>query len=132
MNLVYGECYLPISRHRDLSLDYDTPEGTAKYRNANKEARLWLVLFTIALGCLIASKWYGVMGFGVSFVVLIAVWLQQLFVKRPMLWGNPRGFRLDVALAMILFISGTIYGLSLTKDLMNHADISNLTDVVYR
>ena len=45
------------------------------------------------LGCLVSSKWYGVMGFGVSFIVLIAVVLQRYFLRlRPALWGNPRGY----------------------------------------
>jgi len=138
----YDDGELAIAYNRDITVEYKTPETTARYtpgeiavgdlHQRGKDARLWLIIFTVALGCLVASKWYGVMGFGVSFVVLIAIWLQQLWVKRPMLWGNPRGFRLDVALATIVFISATVYGLSWTKDLMNHADISNPTDVVYR
>jgi dolichyl-phosphate-mannose--protein O-mannosyl transferase len=129
---------------RDGTVTYRTPEGEAVYTPGvlaaagtvlrGREARFWLVAFTVALGCLVASKWYGVMGFGVSFVLLIAIWLQRYIVegRRPALWGNPRGFRLDVALVSIVFISATVYGLSWTKDLSNHVEIKNLSDVVYR
>jgi dolichyl-phosphate-mannose--protein O-mannosyl transferase len=77
------------------------------------------------------------MGFGVSFVVLIAVWLQRyLFQLRPVLWGNPRGFRLDGALATILFVSATVYALAWLPDLARHSqdpgEIHNLNDVVER
>ena len=49
------------------------------------------------------------MGFGVSFVVLIFVWLQRHFdLRRPALWGNPRGFRIDAALTTIVLVSATV------------------------
>jgi len=144
-DLMYDDGELHIAYHRDASVAYETPDGAALYKpgvitenrsgvvtQRGTDARLWLILFTVALGCLVSSKWYGVMGFGVSFMVLIAVWLQQYFFRRPLLWGNPRGFRLDVALVSILFISGTVYGLSWTRDLIDHADITNATDVVNR
>jgi len=139
--LVYDDGELDIAYHRDASVKYTTPGARALYTPGSittgtttlgTDARVWLVLFTVALGCLVSSKWYGVMGFGVSFIVVIAVWLQQYFYKRPLLWGNPRGFRIDVALAAILFISGTVYGLSWTRDLIDHADITNATDVINR
>jgi dolichyl-phosphate-mannose-protein mannosyltransferase len=89
------------------------------------------------LGCSVASKWYGVMGFGVGFVVLVAVALQGIvFERRPMVWGNPRGFRLDAALVTVLLVGSTIYALAWAPDLMRRspdpAEIHNLNDVVYR
>ena len=56
--------------------------------------------------------------------------------KRPALWGNPRGFRLDGALVTILFVSTTVYALAWVPDLARHSadpnEIHNLNDVVYR
>ena len=102
-----------------------------------RSSKLWLIVFTVALGCLVSSKWYGVMGFGVSFIVLIAVFLQRSILnKRPALWGNSRGYRLDGALVTILFVSMTVYALAWVPDLARHSDdpneIHNLSDVVGR
>ena len=106
-------------------------------REQGSSSTLWLIAFTIALGLLVSSKWYGVMGFGVSFVVLILVWLQRVFFeRRPAVWGNPRGFRLDGALATILFISATVYALVWVPDLLRQStdpnEVHNFNDVVYR
>jgi dolichyl-phosphate-mannose--protein O-mannosyl transferase len=147
--LVYRDDPLTIQYRRDGGVSYETPDGNVTYADdeiradapasveKGRSSRLWLVLFTVALGCLVSSKWYGVMGFGVSFVVLIAVWLQRyLFQLRPVLWGNPRGFRLDGALATILFVSATVYALAWLPDLARHSqdpgEIHNLNDVVER
>ncbi len=145
--LVYGDDPLAIEYRRDASVAYATPAGEATYANdeirtpgaveRGSDSRFWLILFTVALGCLVSSKWYGVMGFGVSFTVLIAVFLQRLFVKRrPTLWGNPRGFRLDGALLTIVFVSSTVYLMAWMPDLLRHSqdpnEIHNFNDVVYR
>ena len=145
--LVYPGDDYTLTYRADPSLTYDTPDGSAIYvqneiradeaREKGSSATLWLIIFTIALGLLVSSKWYGVMGFGVSFVVLICVWLQRyLAASRPALWGNPRGFRLDGALATILFISATVYALAWVPDLVRQSpdpgEIHNFNDVVYR
>jgi dolichyl-phosphate-mannose--protein O-mannosyl transferase len=147
--LVYRDDPLKIDYSRDGSVIYDTPAGSVTYaddeiRDRSTTAvenghtsRRWLILFTVALGLLVSSKWYGVMGFGVSFVVLIAVWLQRyLFELRPTLWGNPRGFRIDGALATILFVSATVYALVWVPDLVRHSpdpgEAHSVNDVVYR
>jgi len=147
--LVYRDDPLKIEYSRDGSVIYDTPAGSVTYaddeiRDRSTTAvenghtsRRWLILFTVALGLLVSSKWYGVMGFGVSFVVLIAVWLQRyLFELRPTLWGNPRGFRIDGALATILFVSATVYALVWVPDLVRHSpdpgEVHSVNDVVYR
>ncbi|HTU71004.1 MAG TPA: phospholipid carrier-dependent glycosyltransferase [Candidatus Baltobacteraceae bacterium] len=145
--LVYPGDDYTITYRTDPSVVYETPEAAATYANneirtgeareQGSAAKLWLITFTIALGLLVSSKWYGVMGFGVSFVVLICVWLQRYFTNgRPALWGNPRGFRLDGALATILFISATVYLLAWVPDLVRQSpdpnEIHNFNDVVYR
>ncbi len=145
--LVYRDDPLRIEYRRDPSVTYSTPAGEAVYaedeiRTAGalekgRSSRLWLILFTVALGLLVSSKWYGVMGFGVSFVVIVAVWLQRYFAQAsPTLWGNPRGFRLDAALATIVFVSATVYALVWVPDLARHSpdpgEIHNLNDIVYR
>jgi Gpi18-like mannosyltransferase len=145
--LVYRDDPLTIEYRRDASVSYQTPDGEATYAQneirsgiaveRGSSSKLWLIFFTVALGLLVSSKWYGVMGFGVSFVVLILVWLQRYFFQlRPTLWGNPRGFRLDGALATILFVSATVYALVWVPDLVRHSpdpgEIHNLNDLVYR
>lgn len=130
---------------RDGSVKYAGPLGDASYSNneihaggnieRGKTAKRWLLTFTVMLGLLVATKWYGVMGFGVSFAVLIGIALQRVFLKgRPTLWGNARGFRLDGALVTIVFVSMTVYGLIWAPDLVRHApgDIQNANDVIYR
>jgi dolichyl-phosphate-mannose--protein O-mannosyl transferase len=145
--LVYNEAPLTIEYRKDGSVEYQTPGGGATYADdeirsegnveKGRSSKLWLVLFTVALGCLVSSKWYGVMGFGVSFTVLILVALQLIFIKRrPLLWGNPRGFRLDAALVTIVFISMSVYALVWVPDLLRQSpdpnEIHNVNDVVYR
>lgn len=137
---------LTVDYARDGSVTYHTPEGEATYRGdaveidgkvaeRGRSSKLWLILFTVALGLLVSSKWYGVMGFGVSFTVLILVFLQRFLLrKRPALFGNPRSVRLDGALVTILFISASVYTLVWGPDLLRHApgDIQNFNDVIYR
>jgi dolichyl-phosphate-mannose--protein O-mannosyl transferase len=145
--LVYDDDPLTIEYRRDAAVAYETPVGEAVYDSQavragdgvaeGRSSKLWLLVFTIALGCLVSSKWYGVMGFGVSFLVLILVFLQRyVFAHRPAQWGNPRGFRLDGALVTILFVSMTVYALAWVPDLARHSDdpneIHNLSDVVGR
>ena len=145
--LVYPGDDYTISYRAEPSETYETPVSSATYaqneirageaREQGSSSTLWLIAFTIALGLLVSSKWYGVMGFGVSFVVLILVWLQRVFFdRRPAVWGNPRGFRLDGALATILFISATVYALAWVPDLLRQSpdpnEVHNFNDVVYR
>jgi dolichyl-phosphate-mannose--protein O-mannosyl transferase/Gpi18-like mannosyltransferase len=149
--LVYEDDPLRIEYRRDASVSYDTPEGSARYAadeihadapasaENGRSSKLWLVLFTVALGLLVSSKWYGVMGFGVSFVVLIWIAASGLYFQnkqRPALWGNPRGFRLDAALVTILVVSATVYMLAWVPDLARRSqdpnEVHNLNDVVYR
>lgn len=145
--LTYDGGEFRIEYLRDASVRYATPAGAATYAGdaivsqrgteTGRASTPWLVLFGVALGCLVSSKWYGVMGFGVSFLVLAAVALQGLvWQHRPLLWGNSRGFRLDVALATIVLISATVYALVWVPDLARHSpdpnEVHSLNDVVYR
>lgn len=145
--LVYARDEYAFSYRPAPSVEYETPVAAATYaeneihcdgkRERGSSATLWLVTFTIALGLLVSSKWYGVMGFGVSFTALILVWAQRYWMPgRPAMWGNPRGFRLDGALATIVFIAATVYALVWVPDLIRQSpdpnEIHNFNDVVYR
>jgi dolichyl-phosphate-mannose--protein O-mannosyl transferase/Gpi18-like mannosyltransferase len=147
--LVYDDDPLTIEYRRDASVNYETPAGSALYAadeiragastETGRSSKLWLILFTVALGLLVSTKWYGVMGFGVSFVVLIGIALAGYLARlrlRPAIWGNPRGFRLDAALVTILVVSATIYGLIWIPDLARQSsdpnEVHNLNDVVAR
>jgi dolichyl-phosphate-mannose--protein O-mannosyl transferase len=144
--LIYREGDLEIAYRRD-EVEYKTPAGAATYERSRttcgelaedgSKSKLWLVLFTIALGALVSSKWYGVMGFGVSFLILALVFLQRYYYSgRPALWGNPRGFHLDGAFVTIVFISMTVYGLVWVPDMARQSpdpnEIHNVNDVVAR
>ena len=144
-NLVYEGGEVTVTYARDATVTYESPDGSATYANdeiradgaveSGRSASMWLLLFTLALGCLVSSKWYGVMGFGVSFIVLIGLWLQRSMQRgRLAIWGNPRGFRLDGTLVTIAFVAATVYMLAWTPDLVRHgqqADVQNFNDVVH-
>jgi dolichyl-phosphate-mannose--protein O-mannosyl transferase len=143
---LYRDGDLEIAYRQD-SVEYATPLGEATYADARtasggavedgRSAKLWLLLFTLALGALVSSKWYGVMGFGVSFLILILLFFQRYFYAgRPALWGNPRAFRLDGTLVTIVFVSLTVYGAVWLPDLIRQSpdpnEIHNINDVVAR
>jgi dolichyl-phosphate-mannose--protein O-mannosyl transferase/Gpi18-like mannosyltransferase len=133
-----------ITYKRDGSVQYATPAGSATYApgivaddqgevEEGRHATGWLVAFTLLLGALVASKWYGVMAYGVSFVVILAVWLQRYWREgKTKLWGNPLGFRLDLAIAAIIFLSMTVYVCVWIPDFFRHIEIKNLSDLIYR
>lgn len=107
---------------RDGGEEYETPAGRARYlldgtAEIDGVAQrpfapvLWIGLLGLTSGLLLASKWNGILdpliAVGLaSFVVL------QRFVKRPALYGNPFGMRLDLLSAWIVTVSGVIYLLS--------------------
>ncbi len=144
--LVYSGDDVEITYQSDR-VTYETPAGSGVYTGTSvttedhvedaTQARRWLLLFTLALGALVSTKWYGVMGFGVSFLLLILVWLQRYLIKgRPAVWGNPRGYRLDGALVTIVFVAMTVYGLVWIPDMARQSpdpnEIHNVNDVVLR
>ena len=135
---------------RDGTVEYTTPAGSATYSpgkvtddegevEEGRHATGWLVAFSVLLGALVASKWYGVMAYGVSFVVIAFVWLQRFrrigAIKR---WGNPNGVRLDVAIASIAFLSASIYICAWIPDLTRHVSppgntgVATVNELVYR
>ena len=133
-----------IAYRRDGSVAYATPEGSATYTpgliaddqgevEEGRHATGWLIAFTLLLGALVASKWYGVMAYGVSFIVIAAVWLQRYWREgKPKVWGNPYGFRFDVAAAAIVFLSMALYVCVWIPDFFRHIEIKSLGDLVYR
>jgi len=142
--LEFDEDGLKVAYARDGSARYATPEGEATYtpglvrddRGETQEGRhatAWLIAFTILLGALVASKWYGVMAYGVSFVVIAGVWLERYWHNgRLKQWGNPFGFRLDISIAAIVFLSMTVYVFVWVPEFFRQIEIKNLTDLVYR
>jgi dolichyl-phosphate-mannose--protein O-mannosyl transferase len=73
------------------------------------------------------------MAYGVSFVVIAAVWLQRYWREgQTKRWGNPFGFRMDIAVAAIVFLSMSVYICAWIPDFFRHLEIKNLTDLVYR
>jgi dolichyl-phosphate-mannose--protein O-mannosyl transferase len=139
-----------ITYRPDASVRYATPEGVATYTpdrvvddrgetEDGKHGTTWLIAFTVLLGALVASKWYGVMAYGVSFIVIAFVWLQRYWAEgRAKRWGNPYGFRLDVALAAIVFISMSVYVCAWIPELVRHVQppgdtgAANVSELVYR
>lgn len=139
-----------ITYRRDASVSYATPEGSVTYTPGKlvdergetedgRHATTWLIAFTLLLGALVASKWYGVMAYGVSFMVIGFVWLQRYWAEgRAKRWGNPYGFRLDVALATIIFVSMSVYVCAWIPDLVRHVQppgdtgAANVSELVYR
>ncbi|MFN2449402.1 MAG: phospholipid carrier-dependent glycosyltransferase [Candidatus Baltobacteraceae bacterium] len=137
-----------MTYRRDGTVSYATPEGSAVYSpglvtddegeaESGRRATGWLVAFTVLLGALVASKWYGVMAYGVSFVAIAAVWSQRFWREgKTKLWGNPFGFRLDVSIAAIVFLSMSVYLCAWVPDLLRHINgaggINTLKDLVYR
>ncbi len=102
---------------------YQTPVATATFSPAGAmtadgavvvkhgDARVWLAVLAVALGLLVASKWSGALDLMLTWCVLVAVSAQRFLPWRA-LYGNPRGFPLDVALTVTAFAAGTIYLLS--------------------
>ncbi len=139
-----------IAYRRDASVRYVTPVGSATYTPGavvdddgesedGRHGTTWLIAFTVLLGALVASKWYGVMAYGVSFIVIGFVWLQRYWAEgRAKRWGNPYGFRLDVALATIVFVSMTVYVCAWIPELVRHVQppgdtgAANVSELVYR
>ncbi|HEY9180667.1 MAG TPA: phospholipid carrier-dependent glycosyltransferase, partial [Candidatus Baltobacteraceae bacterium] len=150
-DLTIREAQASITYRRDGTVSYATPEGSATYSpdgtlsdddgetENGKHATTWLIVFTVLLGALVASKWYGVMAYGVSFIVIAFVWLQRLWAEgRAKRWGNPYGFRLDVALATIVFVSMSVYVCAWIPELVRHVQppgdtgAANVGELVYR
>jgi hypothetical protein len=99
---------------------YATPDGRAAFAPSGEfavdgktvaksgDARVWLIVLAVALGLLLSSKWNGMLDLAIVWAVVIGVWAQRFWSGRA-LYGNPRGFPLDVVLGVTAFTAGTIY-----------------------
>ncbi|MFN2527161.1 MAG: phospholipid carrier-dependent glycosyltransferase [Candidatus Baltobacteraceae bacterium] len=141
-NLVLTDDDLIETYRKDGSLEYATPAGVASFAPdgvriddegvALGNPRLWLFLFCISITCLVTSKWYGIMAYPATLGIIAWVWAQprvSTFMKnyfgrkrRPARWGNPFGFPLDVILATIVFVGGTIYFAAYTPQFIGLKD----------
>ncbi|MBV8244329.1 MAG: phospholipid carrier-dependent glycosyltransferase [Candidatus Eremiobacteraeota bacterium] len=123
---------LAVTYRKDGTMTYATPSGAATYAPSGAVSidgepvsygslELWLALFAISSACLVTSKWYGIMAYGAAFVIVAYVWAQRFF-GRMARWGNPFGFRLDVVLSTVAFITGTIYFAAYTPQFVGLSD----------
>ena len=120
-----------------------TPDGKMKIGAATidgaRDGVIWLWVLAACAGALAASKWNGLFDFFVIWFVALGVVLQrswaplQRAVGRtnvravPATWGNPFGISLDILIASMLFVGGTIYTLCYIPYFsLGH----NLTDLV--
>ncbi|MEA2784951.1 MAG: hypothetical protein QOF71_1055 [Candidatus Eremiobacteraeota bacterium] len=99
---------------------YATPNGRATFAPSGElavdgapaaksgDARVWLIVLAVALGLLLSSKWNGMLDLAVVWTAVVAVWAQRFFAGRA-LYGNPRGFPLDVVLGVTAFTAASIY-----------------------
>jgi hypothetical protein len=89
-----------------------SPGGTMSVDGAmtarSGDARIWLAVLAVTLGLLVSSKWTGALDLGVTWAVILGVSLQR-FVPGRALYGNPRGFPIDVVLTITAFTAATIY-----------------------
>ena len=114
---------LDVKVGRDGVLRYRTPESTATFSPDGRmvvddavavtknDARLWLGVLVVSLGFLIASKWNGLYDLMLVGLVVALVWAQRFLPGRA-LFGNPRGFPVDLVFALMAFVPATIYALS--------------------
>ncbi len=129
----------------DGAVVYASPAGSVEYtpgqlitdrgeRRSGRSAKWWLIVFVTLLGCLVSSKWYGVMAYGVSMLVIMAIWVQQHLSRshRPALWGNPFGFPLDITLGTLVFLSTTVYALVWIPAIFVTHDVTGLGSLISR
>jgi dolichyl-phosphate-mannose--protein O-mannosyl transferase len=102
---------------------YQTPVATAAFSPAGtmavdgtprfdaRSARIWLAVLAVGLGLLLSSKWNGLLDLGVVWTVIIAVSAQRFLGGRA-LYGNPRGFPIDIVLGTTAFVAATIYAIT--------------------
>jgi Gpi18-like mannosyltransferase/predicted membrane-bound dolichyl-phosphate-mannose-protein mannosyltransferase len=95
-----------------LATATSSPDGTMSVdgtvRSRAGDARIWLAVLAVALGLLVSSKWTGSVDLGVAWAVVLGVSLQRFWPRRA-LYGNPRGFPVDVVLTVTAFAAATIY-----------------------
>ncbi len=133
--LVAAEPGLQITYARDGTVRYVTDDGEATFEPAGtmragaatidgrRDTYLWLGVLALCAGALGASKWNGLFDFFVVWGLAAAVVAQRWFAPlrralgmhdataRAATFGNPSGFSLDIVIAIMLFVGGTIYAL---------------------
>ncbi|HYW54982.1 MAG TPA: phospholipid carrier-dependent glycosyltransferase [Dongiaceae bacterium] len=99
---------------------YATPAGSATFAPSGElavdrtpvakasDARVWLLVLAVALGLLLSSKWNGALDLAIVWTTVLAISAQRFFSGRA-LYGNPRGFPLDVVLGVTAFTAATVY-----------------------
>ena len=98
---------------------YDTPAAKAVFASDGTmtvdgrvvratDARIWWWVLAGAAALLISSKWSGALTISVAFLAIVGVWAQRFLPGKP-LFGNPRGFTLDLVLAGAAFLCATVY-----------------------
>lgn len=114
---------LSVEYERDGSMRYVTPVARAEFKPSGtlrvdgkdaseaRSARTWLGVLAVSLGLLASSKWNGAFDFGIVFFVIALVSAQR-FARARALYGNPRGFPLDVVYGLLIFVPATIYAIS--------------------
>lgn len=114
---------LTVEYDRDGSMRYVTPFARAEFKPTGtlrvegedavhaRSARTWLAVLAVSLGFLASSKWNGAFDFGIIFLVIALVSAQR-FAHARALYGNPRGFPLDIVYGLLIFVPATIYAIS--------------------
>ena len=123
----YAGCYLIYRVLLEPRIVGTTPPKESRTKT------IWLFLFALSVALLVASKWYGVMACGVAFSIVLYVWVRERFTRG----SNLRTFALDVMLAAVVFVTGTLYFASYTPQFIGLSDTPSsppraysLTDVV--
>ena len=81
---------------------------------------VWLALFALSGGLLVASKWYGVMAYGVAFTVVVGTTMRAFFKKR-----RPP-FPVDLVAAAVIAGFGIVYTLSYIPHFIGLRDLQTL------
>ncbi len=122
----YAGCYLIYRVLLEPRIAGTTPP------NKSRGKTIWLFLFALSVALLVASKWYGVMACGVAFAIVLYVWTRERVAHR-----STRTFALDITLAAVIFVTGTVYFASYTPQFIGLSDTPSsqpraytLTDVV--
>jgi len=122
---------------RNGAESYATPAATATFatdgtmslagvvRSRARDARTWLAVLAVAMGCLVSSKWTGSLDIAVIWTVILAVSAQRFLPGRA-LYGNPRGFPIDVVLCVTAFVAATIYVVTYIPFFVRGAGFSDL------
>ena len=76
----------------------------------------WLLLWSVSIALLITSKWYGVMAFGVAFVIFI--------------WERKR-FRVDLVISVVVFVTACVYFAAYTPQFVGLRDLPNQAPRAY-